>query len=184
MLILITGAARNGKSKYAVELAARYHKKCLLVTSQALDNKVKIRIHNHQKENNKSFATHKAPVHLASALLNLQNQFELILIDSLHSWMSNLLVQYMNVSEDTIQQEVEWFLQALQSTKADVIMVTQETSAPRNHEDASALRLNQELRRVNQKVAELSSEVFFMIGGVPNEIKKSILDDADVEIEA
>ncbi|MBM3173516.1 MAG: hypothetical protein FJZ85_07410, partial [Chloroflexi bacterium] len=56
--VLILGGARSGKSNFAQELAKKLSGKVLFVaTGQALDEEMKARIEQHQKDRPKSWRT-------------------------------------------------------------------------------------------------------------------------------
>ena len=181
MLTLVTGGIRRGKSKYGLELAAQQAgSKCFLATAQALDNEMKIRIQNHRKERSTEFATCEEPLYLANALQNLQSQYDLILIDCLNMWLSNLLMEHIGKKEENITRQIEWFLQMVKEKKTSMIFITNEVGMALVPDNATGRWFVEELGRLNQRVAEICDEVIFMTCGIPNPIKGHIHDEMDV----
>ena len=91
-ITLLTGGARSGKSRHALELATSHPSPLALVaTAQALDDEMRERIAAHQAERGEGWLTVEAPRDLASALRRLQGRASVAVVDCLTVWLSNLL---------------------------------------------------------------------------------------------
>jgi len=91
--ILITGGCRSGKSRHALSLAKQFSKKVYLATAEALDKEMIKRIARHREERGKDWVTVEEPIDIGAALEREGNRAEVIVVDCLTLWISNLLMQ-------------------------------------------------------------------------------------------
>ncbi len=169
-IIFILGGARSGKSAYALELAKKGKKKvAFIATCQALDKEMSRRIELHKKTRPKNWQTFEEHCRVAVLLDKIAAKFDLILIDCLTLLVSNLMLNGLN--EKTIIKEVNAILAALNKTRADAIIVSNEVGlgiVPKN-------KVGRDFRdiagRINQAVAGKSDQVFFMLSGIPWMVK-------------
>jgi len=123
--ILVTGPARSGKSEWAETLATGTGKQVVYVATAATDptdREWHNRIVLHQRRRPPSWKTLEVPIELA-ATIELYGANSCLLIDSVGTWLANLLHQD-DVSWNQTQQAM---LSSLQRTAADVILVAEET---------------------------------------------------------
>ncbi|MEM6797293.1 MAG: bifunctional adenosylcobinamide kinase/adenosylcobinamide-phosphate guanylyltransferase [Acidobacteriota bacterium] len=95
MLTLLTGGARSGKSREALRLAeavpspeARY----FLATAEPLDGEMSRRIDRHREERGGAFETIEEPLDVVGALDALPATAEVVILDCLTLWLTNVLV--------------------------------------------------------------------------------------------
>ena len=88
---LITGGARSGKSMQALRLALPYQRKFFVATGQALDEEMAERIEFHRATRAADFQTVEEPVQVLAALERLGDRADLVVIDFLTLWISNLM---------------------------------------------------------------------------------------------
>jgi len=92
-IILITGGARSGKSKYAEDRVLEMGRRRLyLATAEAKDEEMVQRIAAHKKRRGDSWTTIEEPVELAEALLAHRGKADGAVVDCLTLWISNLLL--------------------------------------------------------------------------------------------
>ncbi|MBW4522525.1 MAG: bifunctional adenosylcobinamide kinase/adenosylcobinamide-phosphate guanylyltransferase [Scytolyngbya sp. HA4215-MV1] len=123
-IILVTGAARSGKSEWAEILAARSHKSVIYVATASCDPadaEWQQRIAQHRQRRPKSWQTLQESIAL-SATLTTTPANTCLLIDSLGTWLANILEQDNETWANTLAQ----FLASLQRTQSDVILVAEE----------------------------------------------------------
>ncbi|MHB8111792.1 MAG: bifunctional adenosylcobinamide kinase/adenosylcobinamide-phosphate guanylyltransferase, partial [Syntrophorhabdaceae bacterium] len=97
---LILGGARSGKSSYALSQASAMEgSKAFIATAQALDDEMKSRIANHQKERARDWATFEEPVGLASCIRSVAASHDIIVVDCLTLWVSNVMMQDLPFEE-------------------------------------------------------------------------------------
>ena len=124
-VILVTGPARSGKSEWAESLAMQSGKPVIYVATAKVDPTDKEwqhRIAQHQQRRQKDWHTLEVPVNLAATLREVSDEC-CLLIDSLGTWVANLLEQDAAQWENTLQE----FVQDLDNCTHDVIMVAEET---------------------------------------------------------
>ncbi|OUC13475.1 MAG: bifunctional adenosylcobinamide kinase/adenosylcobinamide-phosphate guanylyltransferase [Alkalinema sp. CACIAM 70d] len=125
MIILVTGPARSGKSEWAERLAQQSGQSVVyLATAQTdpMDQEWQTRIIQHQQRRPEHWQTWAEPISLADRLRQLSPE-QCCLVDSLGTWLANLLEQ----NESTWQTTVAELLQLLQTLPITVIFVSEET---------------------------------------------------------
>lgn len=124
-LILVTGPARSGKSEWAESLATHSQKTVIYVAtaqSDPNDQEWQQRILQHQQRRPADWQTWHVPIDLADCI-QAADASQCLLIDSLGTWLANLLEQ----DESSWSQTLAELLQGLQQTSAQVICVAEET---------------------------------------------------------
>lgn len=124
-LVLVTGPARSGKSEWAEALAMRSAKSVVYVATAQVDPadlEWQARIEQHQRRRPSTWTTLHVPLQLA-ATIRTATQNDCLLVDSLGTWLANLLDQDELSWETTLQD----FLHSLEQTVGDVILVAEET---------------------------------------------------------
>ncbi len=125
MIILVTGAARSGKSEWAEHLATKTGKVVNYIATSVIDpndQEWQARIAKHIQRRPTTWQSLEVPVDLTKTI-NEANSNNCLLIDSLGTWVANLLEE----EEANWEQIVADFLVSLQLAKVDVILVAEET---------------------------------------------------------
>ncbi len=125
-LIVVTGPARSGKSEWAETLALESEKKVIYIaTSQRdpTDQEWQIRIQKHQERRPISWEILEVPIDLTVTLEKISDQDTCILVDSLGTWLANLLEQDEVNWENTQNQ----LLKILEKLPGTIILVAEET---------------------------------------------------------
>src|SRR5271168_1129700 len=91
-ITLITGGARSGKSAHALKLALPYQRKFFVATGQRLDDEMTARIEFHRTTRPPDFQTVEEPMQLVAALEKLGKGADLVVVDCLTLWISNLML--------------------------------------------------------------------------------------------
>ncbi|OGX26449.1 MAG: hypothetical protein A2787_08575 [Omnitrophica WOR_2 bacterium RIFCSPHIGHO2_01_FULL_48_9] len=169
--ILLTGGVKSGKSRLALALAQKFvGKKVFIATAEAFDDEMKAGIARHQEERSKSFFVIEEPAQLAKAIQMAESSAGVIVIDCLTVWVNNLLY-HLKEDEQAAREEQKLFLDALQHTRTNIIVVTNEVGSGILPENALARKFIYELGILNQKAAQVCDEVIFMVSGIPQRIK-------------
>jgi len=124
-LILVTGPARSGKSEWAEALALASHQPVTYIATSTIDPEDQDwqdRIAQHQQRRPKNWRLQEVPVDLVSAITAATSQ-DCLLIDSLGTWLANLLDQ----EEEPWQHTVASLIESLKQTPSTVILVSEET---------------------------------------------------------
>jgi adenosylcobinamide kinase / adenosylcobinamide-phosphate guanylyltransferase len=124
-VILVTGPARSGKSEWAETLAIQSGKTVIYVataTENPADEEWHQRIHQHQQRRPQDWVTLCVPMELSAALADAKPN-TCLLVDSLGTWVANLLEQDEVDWENTLSE----FLETVQLVAADLLFVAEET---------------------------------------------------------
>ncbi len=169
-LDLISGGARSGKSRYAVQLALQAGKNRLFIaTAQAWDQEMRERIQLHQEERLDNFKTLDAPTDLHVHLAREAN-YDVILIDCLTLWISNLMMQ--DASDQTIREQVQLGLEAALKKAPHVILVSNEVGFGIVPDNALARRFRDLNGRLQQDISHHATEVYLAALGIVLPLKK------------
>jgi adenosylcobinamide kinase/adenosylcobinamide-phosphate guanylyltransferase len=163
-IILIGGGSRSGKSRQALQLArGRGRRLAFIATAQALDDEMRERILLHRQERGEDFTTIEEPIALASAIQR-HSDFDAIVVDCLTLWLSNL-------APSDVEPETTNLLEVSLASPAHVILVTNEVGCGIVPDNPAARQFRDDAGRLNQRVAESASEVYWMIFGCALRVK-------------
>lgn len=175
-LILVLGGARSGKSHFAQVLAREKGRRVLFVaTAEAGDEEMAARIRAHQAARPREWRTLEEPWHLAESL-EPETEPEVMLVDCLSLWVSNLLLQGyestpLEALERRILDEASRLLECYQKGKADFILVSNEVGMGLVPEHPLGRHYRDLLGRVNQLVASRADKVYLVVAGLALELK-------------
>jgi len=166
--VLILGGARSGKTAYGERLAMRAGvKPAYLATAEALDGEMAERVALHQRERHGRFATIEEPVELAAAILRAARDHDVILVDCLTLWISNLLGAGVDVAA-----AVEDLAATLVQVKtARVILVSNEVGLGIVPDNALARSFRDLAGAAHQRLAQICADVYFVVAGLPMVLK-------------
>ena len=123
--ILIGGGVRSGKSAFALERArALGSRRVFIATAEAWDDEMRARITRHREERTHEFSTLEAPRELVPALREAASHADVVVIDCLTLWLSNLLLD--GLTQEQIGARVSELERAITDSQAPVIVVSNE----------------------------------------------------------
>ena len=170
MLTLVTGGARSGKSRHALEIVKRAERKVFVATAQAFDEEMRRRIERHREEREDSFLTIEQPLDLARALRHIPPNTDAVLIDCLTIWLNN--VMHLNGYDAESYDEVESFLGELALPRPyELVIVANEVGLGLVPDTPLGRRFRDVAGEINQHVARLADQVLFMVSGLPLVVK-------------
>lgn len=161
-IILVTGPARSGKSEWAETLAARSQQSVTYIATAQLDSndaEWQARILRHQQRRPDTWKTLSVPIDLAGTIQTAAA--ECLLIDSLGTWLSNILEQ----DEATWQQTINDLLIALEQTIACVIFVSEETGWGVVPAYPIGRLFRDRLGEVTRRIGGIADAVYLVTGG-------------------
>ncbi|MFT7110974.1 MAG: adenosylcobinamide kinase/adenosylcobinamide-phosphate guanylyltransferase [Psychrobacter glaciei] len=164
-LHLILGGARSGKSRYGESLAAdsAYNVK-YVATARALDHEMEQRIAQHKLERPDHWESIEEPTELHRVISESNNC--IILVDCLTLWLMNIMD-----SGVAITLAVDNLIDALQSRKTPVILVSNEITMGVVPMGEMSRQYVDELGRLHQKIAQQANKVTLMVAGLPLTVK-------------
>ena len=170
-LILVVGGASSGKSAMALTLAGVGTPRAFIATGQPLDEEMTERIRRHQCERGPDWETAEVPVELEQWFLANGRSYRIIVLDCLTLWLSNL--RDHGVQDEQIPELVRALLGAIRSSTARVVVVTNELGLGLVPLDASMRGFRDVAGKTNQLCAGEADEVYFILSGMPIQIKPS-----------
>jgi adenosylcobinamide kinase / adenosylcobinamide-phosphate guanylyltransferase len=162
-LILITGAARSGKSEWAETLAAQSGKAVVYIATAVLDPtdpEWQTRIQHHQQRRPATWQTESASADLASRIGRAESA-ECLLVDSLGTWVANLLDRSDAEWGDLMQE----LLGALPKSLATIILVAEETGWGVVPAYPSGRLFRDRLGMLTRQVGSIANPVYLVTGG-------------------
>jgi adenosyl cobinamide kinase/adenosyl cobinamide phosphate guanylyltransferase len=167
---LITGGARSGKSRYALELADTDARRVFIATAEPCDEEMRARIEKHRSARGSAFDTIEEPYDLAGALRAMPTGTGVAVIDCLTVWLGNLM--YRHGEEQTDYPEVGEFLAAVESPACNLLIVTNEVGFGIVPDNPLGRRFRDMAGVVNQEVARRADRVVMMVCGHPMVVKE------------
>jgi adenosylcobinamide kinase/adenosylcobinamide-phosphate guanylyltransferase len=165
-MILITGGCRSGKSRFALDYANQhFSKKIYLATCEALDQEMAQRIEHHKKMRGPEWHTIEEPIEISDQIKLHGDEVEVILLDCITLWLSNLLMRRKDDPE--IMEEISRFIDTIKEKQTSLILVSNEVGLGIVPEDPLGRRFRDLSGMANQKIAEAVNKVILMVSGIP-----------------
>ena len=169
-IIFVTGGCRSGKSSFALDYANKHFKsKIFLATAPALDDEMKKRIKAHQEARGPEWAAIEEQTEIAKAVVSVEINYEVILLDCMTLWLSNLIMA--GEPENQIFSRTEAFIEAIQRIPQSVIIVSNEVGYGIVPVNDIARQFRDIMGTVNQRLAACADVVVWTIAGLPQIIK-------------
>jgi len=167
-ITFVIGGARSGKSSFALNRASELQgEKVYIATAQALDAEMSDRIAKHKEERNSDWDTIEEPLCIAETIKDISGRYEVIVIDCLTLWLSNLLL-----ADKEIDREIDAFISSVFSLQSSrTFVVSNEVGMGIVPENELARRFRDLAGQLNQKMAAVADEVYLVAAGIPVRIK-------------
>jgi adenosylcobinamide kinase/adenosylcobinamide-phosphate guanylyltransferase len=170
-VILVTGGARSGKSRFAERLAEGHDPlRGYLATGQAGDAEMAERIARHRARRGSDWQTVEEPLELADAVLANDGRFGVLLIDCITLWLSNLLFMGEGGAAGALER-VAAFTEIFPTLRTPLIMVTNEVGMGIVPEHPLARSFRDLAGEANELIAARADEVYVTISGLPLKLK-------------
>ncbi len=172
-ITLLLGGVRSGKSHYAQNLATGCDRVAFIATAEALDAEMQSRIARHRETRPSSWTTIESPLSLENAILQCSGKFDMVLVDCLTLWTSNLMTaEDRNI--DRIFARADRLCDSLRQTASPVVLVSNEVGSgvvPASDDGRLYADL---LGGVNRRVAAVADNVLLLVAGYPLAVKGSV----------
>ncbi len=166
-ITFILGGSRSGKSGFALQRASGAEgRKAFIATAQAFDEEMKDRIERHKLERPAEWTTFEESVALPHLVGRIGNEFDVILVDCLTLWLSNLML-----NNHDVEAEIESFLASGRACPSSLFIVSNEVGMGIVPENALARKFRDYAGTLNRRVAEIAGEVYLIAAGIPLKIK-------------
>ncbi|GMA48777.1 adenosylcobinamide kinase/adenosylcobinamide phosphate guanyltransferase [Alicyclobacillus contaminans] len=176
MTVLVLGGARSGKSRFAERLAARWSEEkglpvTYLATSAPMveDDEWAERVRRHRQQRPATWAVAEVPMAVAEWLAAVKTP-QIVLVDCLSLLVNNWLF-HEGMDRDLLAERRQALVDALQTTPATVIAVSNEVGSGIVPEQALSRCYRDELGWLNQQVTAVASAVYWVVAGIAIDVK-------------
>jgi len=170
-IILVTGGARSGKSRYAEQRSTELGSRRLYVaTAEAKDDEMAQRIAEHKKRRGDEWITIEESVQLTEVLLAQRGRTDCGLVDCITLWLSNLLLR-----RDTkyAEEKVDELLMILPRLDFHSVLVSNEVGWGIVPDNPLARQFRDLAGWTNQRLAATANEVVLTVAGIPMIVKQA-----------
>ncbi|MBW2055166.1 MAG: bifunctional adenosylcobinamide kinase/adenosylcobinamide-phosphate guanylyltransferase [Deltaproteobacteria bacterium] len=168
--ILVIGGCRSGKSSHALNLANQIPgHKIFIATCMPHDKEMEERVLLHKKQRSRAWTTLEVPVRLSEEISKNSQKENVILVDCLTLWISNLILE--NNDQENIDGHIRKLVQSLEKSQCPIILVSNEVGTGIVPENRLARRFRDIAGFTNQRVAACADNVIWMVAGIPVGVK-------------
>lgn len=171
---LLLGGCKSGKSNYAYDYALSFgydnSQRILIATSKERVKEVseKSKTLNVEKEDN--FTIIEDELNIDYTLENLPSTSQIVIIDNISVWLTNLLD-----SDENVKEKEESLLEKLNNANVDIILISNVMGLGIDPNDNMENIIREVSGLFNQKLAALCDNVILMVAGLPLKIKGELL---------
>jgi adenosylcobinamide kinase/adenosylcobinamide-phosphate guanylyltransferase len=162
-LVLVTGPARSGKSAWAEVLALRSGRAVTYIATAQLDpddREWQQRIEQHRQRRPTTWTTLEVTLDLA-ATIRSATRTDCLLVDSLGTWLANLLHQDDDPWEKTTQE----LLTSLEQTDSTIILVAEEVGWGIVPAYPVGRQFRDRLGALVRQIGAIAHPVYLVLGG-------------------
>ena len=176
--ILITGGARSGKSRFAESLLLPYPDVVYIATSAISDDEMRDRVRLHQERRPAAWRTFEGVSHLRDAvcdaryyLLDCLSILTSLIMFDLTRQFERIPLEAQTRVEEAVLEEFINLREGVAARDGTLVIVTNEVGLSIVPEHHVARVYRDLLGKVNQRVAALCDDVYFVVCGIPMKIK-------------
>ncbi|MBE9108578.1 bifunctional adenosylcobinamide kinase/adenosylcobinamide-phosphate guanylyltransferase [Nodosilinea sp. LEGE 07298] len=166
---LVTGPARSGKSEWAEALAVNSGQSVIYIATSSVDRADldwQKRVKMHRDRRPAHWHLQEVPIALPAAIQSATAQ-DCLLIDSLGTWLANLLEQ----DDDTWQATLQSLVESLRQTPATVILVSEETGWGVVPAYPIGRLFRDRLGSLTRQVGTVAGAVYLVVAGYAVDVK-------------
>ena len=182
-IILITGGARSGKSRFAETLLKNKNDVLFIATGIPFDSEMKDRISKHRERRNKKWITAEAYKGLEKIINDNTKNISYILLDCVTLMINNLMLVDNNIDwntagpeeidklENSVISEIDGLLRAGRNFTGRTLIVTNELGMGIVPAEPLGRHYRDIAGRANQTIADAADKVYLLVSGIPVIIK-------------
>jgi len=164
---LILGGARSGKSAFAERFIEQSGLEAVYIaTGQAYDDEMRERIAVHRERRGSIWKTVEEPLDLTGALQAHAGERRAVLVDCLTLWLTNLMMAERDIAAETAR-----LASMIPELKGTVLIVSNEVGLGIVPDNAMARAFRDHAGRLNQAIAAIADDVYFIAAGLPLKMK-------------
>lgn len=165
--VLVLGGARSGKSAFAERLVmetglCRHY----VATGRAWDDEMRERVAKHRIDRGEDWRTHEEPLELVERLAALDRPDNVVLVDCLTLWVTNLMMEERPVA-DAFSRLADF----VSAAKARLVLVSNEVGLGIVPDNRMAREFRDHAGRLHQSIAARARQVYFVAAGLPLKMK-------------
>lgn len=165
--VLVLGGARSGKSQFAEDLVGRSGlERHYLATGRAFDDEMRSRIAMHRTQRGEGWVTHEEPLDIVTRLRALDSAGNIVLIDCLTLWVTNLMMEERDMGE-----AFSALANHIAASRARLVFVSNEVGLGIVPDNRMAREFRDHAGRLHQRVAASVDEVHFIAAGLSLKMK-------------
>lgn len=171
---MILGGCRSGKSRLALDLAAKLQgeRKIFMATCIPRDDEMRERVKQHQESRGPEWKAVEIPIDLAGAIESYSRQADVIVVDCLTLWVSNLFMEKSDTL--SIADHTNRLTAAMAGVRCPLFLVSNELGQGIVPENALARQYRDAVGEVNQSVAAAAGKVVLTVAGIPLIVKDGL----------
>lgn len=177
-IVLVTGGARSGKSRFAEDYVARLGvPAAYIATAEVLDDEMAARVALHRGRRPADWRTFEAPGDAHEAIRKAAADARAILFDCLTLYISNLLLSPAAPATAAerhthVRAAVAALVDAARESGTTVVFVTNEVGMGIVPDNALAREYRDLAGLANQQVAAAANEVYLVVSGLAVDVRK------------
>lgn len=165
--VLVLGGARSGKSGFAEQLVSQTGlTRHYLATGRAWDDEMTARIAAHHKQRGPDWLTHEEPVRLVETLVKIDDPANVVLIDCLTLWITNLMMDEADMAAEFHRLAIH-----VADAKARLVFVSNEVGLGIVPDNKMAREFRDHAGKLHEMISVLADEVYFLVAGLPLKMK-------------
>ena len=170
-VILVTGGARSGKSRFAEGLAQGYDPmRGYLATGAPSDPEMAERIARHRGRRGDEWQTVEEPLLVTETLAANDDRFQVLLLDCVTLWLSNLLFHCPGGAAEALSR-VGRLVESFALLKTPLIIVSNEVGMGIVPEHPLSRAFRDLAGEANEMIAAGADQVYVTISGLPLKLK-------------
>jgi len=173
-ITLLLGGCKSGKSSYAHDYALGFgynnEQRVIIATSKSRIDEITDKSNSFNPKKEDSFTIIEDGINIDETLKNLPSSAQIVVIDNISVWLSNLLKNELNIDE-----KEDKLLDLIKNPKQDIIIISNMIGLGIIPEDNMEKSLRDLSGRFNQKLAQLSDNVILLVAGLPLKVKGELL---------
>jgi adenosylcobinamide kinase/adenosylcobinamide-phosphate guanylyltransferase len=182
-IVLVTGGAKSGKSRFAEQIAGNLGTRVAYVaTAEIGDAEMTARIARHRAQRPPAWQTSEAPYNLLLGIAGIDPTVEVVLVDCLTIWCANRLLglgdaadagwwESVESLEQILGDEIRALMRLARQATWHLVLVTNEVGAGIVPSTPLGRAFRDLLGALAQRVAVEADAVFLVVAGLGMDIK-------------